>query len=190
MAYAVHGRRAAAAALLACALLLGCAGGGAGSRAGGEAGGGDGGGGPAVADRGRFKGLYKGRQFPSDTNNALACRGRTREVWFDVEGGTVEMRNSRHRRNRRKLGLVGTVSADGSVALRHADGGRTVVGRIEGDRLAATTVQDSQTVQAVQAGGKVPCAYRYDATRTGSSGPGRDDGAAVAAPPVERVPQP
>lgn len=181
MAHAAHGRGAAA--LLACTLLFGCAG-GAGS-----------GGAPAAADRGRPKDLYQGRQFPSGANSAAAaCRDRAREVWFEVEDGAIEMRNSRHRRNRRKLGLVGTVSADGSVAMREADGARAVVGRIEGDRLTAATVQDALDLQAVQAGGKQPCAYRYEATRRpGPSSPGRDDGtapAAAAAPPVERVPQP
>ena len=155
MTRAAHGR-AAPAALLACALLLGCADGGTGGAAGG---------GPAMAERERFEGLYRGRQFPSDANGASACSGRAREVWFEVEDGAIEMHNSRHRRNRRKLGLLGTVSADGSVAMRQADGGRTVVGRIEGDRLTAATVQDAQDVQAVQAGGRPPCAYRYEATR-------------------------
>ena len=167
------------AALLACVLLSGCAGGGAGW---------GGVGGSAAMDRARFKGLYQGRQLPVSTNSALACRGRAREVWFEVEDGTVEMRNSRHRRNKRKLGLVGTVSADGSVAMRQADGSRSMVGRIEGERLTAATVQDAQDLQAVQAGGRPPCAYRYEATRVGASGSDRE--AAAAAPPVERFPQP
>ena len=182
-AHAAHGRCGATAPLLSCALLFlfGCAG----------TGGGAGSGGPAAAvDKGRFNGLYQGRQFPSLTNSASACRSRAREVWFEVEDGTVEMRNSRHRRNWRKLGLVGTVSADGSVAMRQADGSRTIVGRIDGERLTAATVQDAQHVQVVQGGGRIPCAYRYEAARTGSSGPGRGESAAAAAPPVERSPQP
>ena len=181
MAHAAHKRGRTAAALLTCALLLpGCTGGGAGW---------GGVGGSAAMDRARFQGLYQGRQLPVSTNSALACRGRAREVWFEVEDGTVEMRNSRHRRNKRKLGLVGTVSADGSVAMRQTDGSRTIVGRIDGERLTAATVQDAQDVQVVQGGGRIPCAYRYEAARTGSSGSGRGDSAA-AAPPVERFPQP
>ncbi len=178
MPHAAHGR--AVAVLLVCAFLLGCAGGGVG-----------GGGGSAAtpADRGRFNGLYQARQHPSGTNSASACRSRAREVWFAVEDGAIEMRTSRHRRNRRKLSLLGTVSADGSVAMRHADGGRSVVGRIEGDRFTASTVQEAQDLQAVQGGGKVPCDYRYEATRVESSNPGRA-AAAAAAPPVERFPQP
>jgi len=179
-AHAARGR--ATAALLACALLIGCA---------GTGGGGAGGGGlNAALSKSRFNGLYQGRQFPSLTNSASACRSRAREIWFEVEDGTIEMRNSRHRRNKRKLGLVGTVSADGSVAMRQADGSRIVVGRIENDRLAAATVQDAQDVQVVQGGGKIPCAYRYEAARTGSSGGGRGGDIAAAAPPVEGFPQP
>ena len=178
-------RSAVAAALLACALLLsGCAGSGGaiGSGASSAA---------AAAGRKRFDGWYQGRQIPSGTNSASACRSRAREVWFGVEGGAIEMRTSRHRRNRRKLSLLGTVSADGSVAMRQADGGRSVVGRIEGDRLAAASVQDAQDLQAVQAGGRPPCAYRYEATRREASGSGRDaTAAAAAAPPVEGFPQP
>jgi len=161
---------ARAAALLACALLLGCAGGGRSGGGTGDAPVPGGGAGPAaMGERGRFQGLYQGRQFPSDTNSASNCRSRAREVWFEVEGGSIEMRNNRHRRNKRKLGLIGTGSPEGSVAMRQADGGRTVVGRIEGDRLTAATVQDGQDLQAVQAGGKPPCAYRFEATRR--SGP-------------------
>ncbi len=180
MAHAAPRRAAAAAAAsLACALLVGCAGSGAGGS----------GSPPAAADRGRFNGLYQARQYPSGTNGVSNCRSRAREVWFAVEDGAIEMRTSRHRRNRRKLSLLGTVSADGSVAMRQADGGRSVVGRIEGDRLSAATVQDAQDLQAVQAGGKPPCAYRYEAIRRESSGSGRDT-AAAAAPPVDRFPQP
>lgn len=147
-------------ALLLCALLLpGCAAGGSGT--------GTGGGPPA--DRSRFNGVYQARQHPSNTNSVSACRGRAREVWFVVEDGGIEMRTSRKRRNRRKLSLIGTVSADGSVAMRQADGGRSVVGRIQGDRFTASTVQDAQDLQAVQAGAKPPCAYRYEATRVESS---------------------
>lgn len=182
MAHAAHERRAVAAALLACVLLLGCSTGGVGV--------GGGRGGAPAPDRGRFNGLYQGRQFPTATNSVAACRGRTREVWFEVENGTVEMRNARHRRNRRKLNMLGTVSADGSVAIRQAAGGRSVAGRIEGDRLTAATVQDAQDAQVIQSGGKAPCAFRYEATRVASSGSGRDDGAAAFAPPVERFPQP
>ena len=150
MAHAAHERRAVAAALLACVLLLGCSAGGVG---------GDRGGAPAP-DRGRFNGLYQGRQFPTATNSVAACRGRTREVWFEVENGTVEMRNARHRRNRRKLNMLGTVSADGSVAIRQAAGGRSVAGRIEGDRLTAATVQDAQDAQVIQSGGIGSCTGR------------------------------
>ena len=179
MAHAAPQRAAAAAAaaVLACALLLGCAGNGSIG----------GGGSAATTDRGRFDGWYQGRQFPSDTNSGSACRSWAREVWFGVENGAIEMRNSRHRRNRRKLGLLGTVSADGSVAMRQAEGGRSVVGRIEGDRLSAATVQDAQDLQAVQAGGRPSCAYRYEATRRSGSSSAGDT---AAAPPVERFLQP
>ena len=184
MAHAAPRRAAAAAASLACALLLllGCA-------AGTGFGGGGGGSSASAPDRGRFNGLYRARQYPSGTNSTSSCRSRAREIWFAVEDGSIEMRTSRQRRNKRKLSLLGTVSADGSVAMRQADGGRSVVGRIEGDRLSAATVQDAQDLQAVQAGGKPPCAYRYEAIRRESSGSGRDT-AAAAAPPVDRFPQP
>ena len=171
----------AAAASLACALLLfGCA-----------AGSGIGGGGSVASapDRGRFNGLYRARQYPSGTNSASSCRSRAREIWFAVEDGSIEMRTSRQRRNRRKLSLLGTVSADGSVAMRQVDGGRSVIGRIEGDRFTAATVQDAQDLQAVQAGASPPCAYRYEGARVESSAPKRE-AAAAAAPPVEGFPQP
>ena len=181
MAHAAPRRAAAsaAAASLACALLLfGCA-----------AGTGTGGGGSAASapDRGRFNGLYRARQYPSGTNSASSCRSRAREIWFAVENGSIEMRNSRQRRNKRKLSLLGTVAADGSVAMRQVDGGRSVVGRIEGDRFTAATVQDAQDLQAVQAGASPPCAYRYDGGRVESSAPQRE---AAASPPIERFPQP
>ncbi|HYI81844.1 MAG TPA: hypothetical protein VEX11_01385 [Acetobacteraceae bacterium] len=154
MLHAALRRGAVLVAVLAyCAPLLGCAG--------------SGGPGAATAtDRsGRFEGWYQGRQFPSNTNPHSACRSRAREVWFKVEDGNIEMRNNRHRRNRRKLSMLGTVSADGSVAMRQGEGGRSVVGRIQNDRLTAATVQDAQDLQAVQGGGRVPCSYRYEATR-------------------------
>ena len=114
------------AVLACCAPLLGCAGITGIS-------------GPSAAlapDRsGRFEGWYQGRQFPSSTNPHSACRSRAREVWFKVEDGNIEMRNNRHRRNRRKLSMLGTVSTDGSVAMRQGEGGRSVVGRIQNDRL-------------------------------------------------------
>jgi hypothetical protein len=170
MAHAALRRGAALVAVLACcAPLLGCAGSG----------------GPSTAlapDRsGRFEGWYQGRQFPSSAS-ASACRSRAREIWFKVEDGTIEMRNNRHRRNRRKLAMLGTVAADGSVAMRQGDGGRSVVGRIQNDRLTAATVQDAQDLQAVQSGGKPPCSYRYEATRRpADGGAGRDGDAAAAA---------
>ena len=185
MAHAAAPRRAAAgaaAASLACALLLlGCA-----------AGGGSGGGGGSAAsapDRGRFNGLYRARQYPSGTNSTSSCRSRAREIWFAVEDGSIEMRTSRQRRNKRKLSLLGTVSANGSVAMRQADGGRNVIGRIEGERFTAASVQDRQDLQAVQAGASPPCAYRYEGTRVESSAAKRE-AAAAAAPPGEGFPQP
>ena len=160
--------RRGAAALTACALLSGCAGDG----------------GPAAAERRRFDGLYHGRQIPTGTG--YACGDRAREVWFEAGKGVIELRFSRHRRNRRKLGLWGTVAADGAVAMQQGAGGRNVVGRIEGDHLVAAELQDRRDAQD----GRVGCAYRYEATRrTGSSSPGRE-AAADAAPPVERFPQP
>lgn len=181
MAHAAF-RRGAVIAVLFCAPLTGCAGSGGG-----------GSGSAAAADRsGRFEGWYQGRQTPSNSY-ASACRGRTRDIWFAVKNGTIEMRTSRSPRNRRKLNMLGTVSADGSVAIRQATGRQSVVGRIEGDRLTAATVQETLDIRSVQSGGKAPCAYRYEATRLGSSGAaGRDgDTAAIgAAPPVERFPQP
>jgi hypothetical protein len=181
MAPAAAPRRAAGpTASLACALLLfGCA-----------AGTGFGGGSAASApDRGRFNGLYRARQYPSGTNSASSCRTRAREIFFAVENGSIEMRTSRQRRNKRKLSLLGTVAADGSVAMREVDGGRSVIGRIEGDRFTAATVQDAQDLQAVQAGASPPCAYRYEGTRVESSAPKRES-AAAGAPPVEGFPQP
>ena len=137
---------------------------------------------------GRFEGWYQGRQFPSSTNPLSACRSRAREVWFKVEDGNIEMRNNRHRRNRRKLSMLGTVSTDGSVAMRQGEGGRSVVGRIQNDRLTAATVQDAQDLQAVQSGGKAPCSYRYEASRRpGESRTDRDANASAPAygpPPI------
>jgi hypothetical protein len=177
MVHAALRRGAAVIAVLACcAPLLGCAGSS----------------GPSAAmapDRGgRFEGWYQGRQFPSSTTPLSACRSRAREVWFKVEDGNIEMRNNRHRRNRRKLAMLGTVSTDGSVAMRQGEGGRSVVGRIQNDRLTAATVQDAQDLQAVQGGGKVPCSYRYEAIRRANdSSTGRDANASAAAyspPPI------
>jgi hypothetical protein len=175
MAHAALRRGAVVAVLACCAPLLGCAGGSGPS-------------GAAAPDRsGRFEGWYQGRQIPSSIN-ASACRSRAREVWFKVEGGTIEMRNSRHHRNRRKLGMLGTVTADGSVAMRQGEGGRSILGRIENGRLTAATVEDAQDLQAVQGGGKIPCAYRFEAARrSDASSPGRDDNASAAAagpPPI------
>ena len=176
MAHAALRRSAVVAVLACCAPLLGCAG--------------ISGSGAALApDRsGRFEGWYQGRQFPSSTNPLSACRSRAREVWFKVEDGNIEMRNNRHRRNRRKLGMLGTVSTDGSVAMRQGEGGRSVVGRIQNDRLTAATVQDAQDLQAVQSGGKAPCSYRYEASRRpGESRTDRDANASAPAygpPPI------
>lgn len=183
MAHAALRRGAVVAWLVCCAPLLGCAGSGSGA-------GGARPGSTATADRsGRFEGWYQGRQIPSNAGTST-CRARARDVWFEVENGTIEMRNSRHRRSRRKLNMLGTVSADGSVAIRQATGRRSVVGRIEGDRLTAATVAEAQDALAVQSGGKVPCAYRYEATRRGASGSDRSGDTAAAAPPIERFPQP
>ena len=176
------------AALLACALLLGCGGGG-GAGGGGAAGAGV----SAASGRERYEGRYEGHRFPVDTA-AATCRSRAREVRFEVENGIVEMRTGRRVRQGRKAELWGAVSTDGQVAMRPASGRRTVVGRIEGDRLAATDTQDAQAIaQAAAKGGKVPCLYRYEAVRVGPRSAfrgGGDASAADAAPPVERVPQP
>jgi hypothetical protein len=180
-----------AAALLACVLLLGCgAGGGAG-------GGGRGGGGPglsAASGRDRFDGRYEGQRLPPDiaASNA-SCRARARPVRFEVRNGIIEMRTNRRAGDRRKADLWGAVSTDGQVAMRPTSGKRTVVGRIEGDRLTATDTQEGQAVaQTAAQGGKVPCLYRYEAARVAprsALGHGGEE-AAAAAPPVERVPQP
>lgn len=158
--------RRGAAALTACALLSGCAGDG----------------GPAAAERRRFDGLYHGRQIPTGTG--YACGDRAREVWFGVGKGVIELRFSRHRRNHRKLGLWGTVAADGAVAMQQGAGGRNVVGRIEGDHLVAAELQDRRDAQD----GRVGCAYRYEATRAGSGAAGASE--IAVAPPAERQPRP
>jgi hypothetical protein len=165
-------RRGAAVAWLACCVtLVGCAGAG----------------GPAPAGAAPPPdGWYRGRQIPSSIN-APNCRGRAREVWFEVENGAVEMRDARRRRMGRKRSLLGTVSADGSVAMRHGGDGRSVAGRIEGDRLLAATVRTPEDMEAVRAGGKAPCSFRYEATKDASAAPGA---AAAVAPPFERFPQP
>lgn len=183
------------AALLLCALpLLGC----------GAATGGAGGGrglaaaSAAAADRGRFEGRYEGRRFPQDTAGPNACRGQARAVRFEVENGIIEMRSSRPARNKRKADLWGAVSADGQVTMRPASGKRTVVGRIEGDRLTANDTQEPQALaQTALQSGRTPCQYRYEATRVGPGsalGRGGDVAAAAVAaagaPPSERFPQP
>lgn len=171
------------AALLFCALpLLGCGGGGA-----------AGGGGPSAAPAGRerFEGRYEGRRLPQEApGGPNACRGRARAVRFDVENGIIEMRSARPARNKRGPDLWGAVSADGQVTMRPASGKRTVVGRIQGGRLAAADTQDAQAlVENALQSGRSPCLYRYEATRTGSNAD-RGGGAAFGAPPGERVPQP
>jgi hypothetical protein len=137
-----------------------------------------------LAGHARFDGWYQGRQTPLSINASNCRSGRAREVWFEVENGAIEMRNARRRRNARKQSLLGTVSADGSVAMRHGGGGRSVAGRIAGDRLTAATVRDAQDIRAVQAGGKAPCGFRYEAARVGSIASG------AAAPPAELFPEP
>lgn len=150
MPHAALRRGALVAWLACCASLPGCAGA-------------EGGGAVATAGRKGFEGWYQGRQRPLSANPSK-CRGRTREVWFEVEHGAIEMRDARRRRIPRKRSLLGTVSPDGSVAMRLGDGGRSVAGSIEGDRLTAAAVQDAETIQAAQGGGKPPCAFRYEAT--------------------------
>lgn len=178
------------AALLFCALpLLGC---------GGGAGGPGGGAGPSAAsasERARYEGRYEGRRFPQDSAGPDACRGRARAVRFEVENGIIEMRSARSVGSRRRADLWGAVSSDGQVTMRPASGKRTVVGRIEGDRLTAADALDTQALaQTVLQGGRTPCQYRYEATRVGSASasPGRGGSAAagVGAPPSERFPQP
>ena len=176
------------AALLACALLLGCGGGGGGAGGGGGRGGG-GVGASAASGRERYAGLYEGQRLPADTSASNTCRGRARPVRFEVENGIIEMRTSRSATKRRKAELWGAVSTDGQVAMRPASGKRTVVGRIDGDRLTATDTQDPQaTAQVAAQGGRTPCLYRYEAARVGPRSAARGGG--DAAPPVEGVPQP
>jgi hypothetical protein len=184
------------AALLACALLLGCGG------AGGAGGGSGGSGGLFGASRrDRFDGRYEGQRLPPDiTASTSTCRGRARAVRFEVQNGIIEMRTSRSVAKARRAELWGAVSTDGQVAMRPASGKRTVVGRIEGDRLTATDTQEGQaTAQTAAQGGRVPCLYRYEATRVGSSAArsaSRDGGnaaataAAAGPPPVEGFAQP
>ena len=149
--------------LTCCAPMLGCA-------APGPAGS------PAAPVRKGYEGWYQGRQSPLSIN-APSCRGRARAVWFEVENGAIEMRNAKGRRIPRKRGLLGTVSAEGDVAMRPAGGGRGVAGRIDGERLVAATAPTADGVEAPGAGGKPACAFRYEATR-------------AASPIAERVPQP
>lgn len=168
------------AVLLLCALpLLGCGGGGTG-----------GGFSAASPGRERFDGRYEGRRFPRETTGPGACRGHARAVRFEVENGIVEMRSARPVRNKRRADLWGAVSADGQVTMRPASGKRTVVGRIEGDRLTAADTQDTQAlVENALRNSRPPCLYRYEATRVGS-GADRAGSAALGAPPSEGVPQP
>lgn len=179
------------AALLLCALpLLGCGG------ATGGAGGGKGLSAVSSADRARFEGRFEGRRFPQDSPGPNACRGQARAVRFEVENGIIEMRSARPARNKRKADLWGAVAADGQVTMRPTSGKRMVVGRIEGDRLTATDTQESQALaQTILQGGRVPCQYRYEASRVGaaasaSSDRGGSAAAGVGAPPSERFPQP
>ena len=180
------------AALLACAFLLGC-GGGSGAGSGGGAAGGGSAGLSAAPGRDRYQGRYEGHRLPPPDAAALgsACRARSRPVRFEVENGIIEMRTERRAgSSRRKAELWGAVSTDGQVAMRPASGKRTVVGRIEGDRLTAADTQDAQAIaQAAAQGGKAPCLYRYEATRVGAPSARRGDGVG-AAPPVEGLPQP
>jgi hypothetical protein len=177
------------AALLFCALpLLGCGGVGGPGRGAGPAA-------AAPADRARFEGRYEGRLFPQDTAGPNACRGRARAVRFEVENGIIEMRSARSVGSRRKADLWGAVSADGQVTMRPVSGKRTVVGRIEGDRLTAVDTQETQALaQTALQGGRTPCQYRYEAARVGSASASSDRGgstaAGVGAPPSERFPQP
>lgn len=144
MPHAAFRRGAVVAWLACCAPLPGCA------DAGGD--------GAALAGHARFDGWYQGRQTPLSINASNCRSGRAGEVWFEVENGAIEMRNARRPRNARKQSLLGTVSADGSVAMRHGGGGRSVAGRIAGGHLTAATVRDAQDIRAVQAGGKAPWA--------------------------------
>ena len=190
-AMAHHAASRRGAALLACALLLGCGGGGG---AGGSGGGVSGSSGlSAASGRDRYAGRYEGQRLPPDVTASDTCRGRAREVRFEVENGIIEMRTNRRAGSRRKAELWGAVSTDGQVAMRPASGKRTVAGRIEGDRLTATDTQDPQAVaQAAAQGRKAPCLYRYEATRVGSRSGARHagDAAGAGAPPVEGLPQP
>lgn len=172
---------------LFCALaLLGCAGSDGAGGGGGLVG--------APSDRGRFEGRYEGRRLPQDAAGANACRGQARAVRFEVENGIIEMRPARPGRNKRRADLWGAVATDGQVTMRPASGKRTVVGRIQGDRLTAADTQESETLaQNALQGGRPPCQYRYEATRV-PAGSGAERGgtaaAAAGAPPVERFPQP
>ncbi|MBD0272647.1 MAG: hypothetical protein ICV73_12050, partial [Acetobacteraceae bacterium] len=164
MAHRHHAAARRCAALIVCAFLLGC-GGGSGVGVGGAGSGGSAGL-SAAPGRDRYQGRYEGHRLPPDAAAAApggsTCRARARPVRFVVENGIIEMRTERRAGgSRRKAELWGAVSADGQVAMRPASGKRTVVGRIEGDRLTAADAQDAQTLaQAAAQGGKVPCLYR------------------------------
>lgn len=151
MHHAVLRRGVAVAWIACCAALAGCAGAG---------------GGIAVpSDPARFEGWYRGSQIPLSISTPNCRAGRTREVWFEVENGVVEMRYARHRRNARKRSLVGGVSADGVLAMRHGDSERHVSGRIEDGRLTAATVQDPQHIATIRSGEKAACGFRYEARK-------------------------
>jgi hypothetical protein len=178
------------AALLLCALLLGCGGGGG---PGAASGGGGIGGLFTGSGRDRFDGRYEGNRLAPGMDAASTCRARPRPVRFEVRNGIIEMRTNRRAGDKRKADLWGAASTDGQVAMRPTSGKRTVVGRIEGDRLTAIDTQEGQAIAQVAAqGGRVPCLYRYEATRVASrSDPGRRGNAAGdGAPPFEGFPQP
>ena len=108
-----------------------------------------------------------------------------------MANGIIEMRTNRRAGDKRRADLWGAVSTDGQVAMRPTSGKRTVVGRIEGDRLTAVDTEEGQAVaQAIAQGGKVPCQYRYEATRVGARSAAARGGGAAGPPPVEGLAQP
>lgn len=103
---------------------------------------------------------YVGQRVPISPN--FTCSDRSRRVWFRVEGGSVEMRSSRHRRLAvPKPMLAGTVSSEGNMALRSIGAARSAVGRIQGDQLTASDVPDLMVLGRT----RDTCSFRYEATR-------------------------
>lgn len=103
---------------------------------------------------------YEGERVPAGPDPT--CSDRASRVWFRVEGGSVEMRSSRHRGLAiSKPMLAGTVSPDGEMALRSVGATRSAVGQINGDHLTASDLPDLMVLGRTRA----TCSFRYKATR-------------------------